>query len=177
MALSRSYLKGMGLTEEQVSAIIDAHVETVNGLKEDITKYKADAEKLPGVQKELDDLKSEGGDWKTKFEKEHQDFEDYKAAETAKAQKAAAKEAYSKLCTEAGVSEKYLKTVLKATDFDSIKVDDKGELTGKEELTKAIKEDWADFISTDETQGAGTETPPDGSNGGGAKSPGIPTIF
>ena len=27
--------------------------------KDDLTKYKADAEKLPGVQKELDDLKAD----------------------------------------------------------------------------------------------------------------------
>ena len=32
MALTRSMLKGMQLTDEQVSAIIDAHTETVDGL-------------------------------------------------------------------------------------------------------------------------------------------------
>ncbi len=176
MALSRSYLKGMGLTEEQVSAIIEAHVETVNGLKSDVEKYKSEAEKLPSVQKELNDLKKDGGDWKTKFDKVQKDFDDYKAAETAKATKAAKEEAYKKLCKEAGVSEKYLKTVLKASDLKDIELDEKGELSGKEELTKSIKADWADFISQDETHGAGTDTPPDGSGGGGNKAPTIPSI-
>ena len=62
MALTRKLLKGMGLTDEQVDTIIEAHTDTVDGLKADIGKYKADAEKLPGIQKELDDLLN--GDYK-----------------------------------------------------------------------------------------------------------------
>lgn len=60
MSITRKFLKGMGLTEEQVDTIIEAHTETVDGLKKDVEKYKADAEKLPGVQKELDELKAAG---------------------------------------------------------------------------------------------------------------------
>ena len=51
MSLTRSFLKGMGLTEEQVGAIIDAHTETVNGLKADRDNYKATAEKLKDIEK------------------------------------------------------------------------------------------------------------------------------
>ena len=69
MALTRAMLKGMGLNDEQISAIIDAHTETTNGLKEERDKYRADAEKLPSVQKELDEMKKDGGDWQKKFEK------------------------------------------------------------------------------------------------------------
>ena len=71
MALTRKLLKGMGLTDEQVDTIIEAHTDTVDGLKEDINKYKGDAEKLPTVQKELDDLKAAGdGGFKQKYEDE-----------------------------------------------------------------------------------------------------------
>ena len=85
MALKRSFLKSMGLTDEQISAIIEAHTETVDGLKADIEKYKGDAEKLPGVQKELDALKAAGdGGYKEKYEKEKKAFEDFKTAQTAK---------------------------------------------------------------------------------------------
>ena len=52
MALTRNMLKGMGLTDEQVSAIIDAHTDTTDALKAQRDQYKADAEKLPAVQKE-----------------------------------------------------------------------------------------------------------------------------
>lgn len=60
MSITRKLLKGMGLTEEQVDTIIEAHTETVDGLKADVSRYKADAGKLAGVQKELDDLKAAG---------------------------------------------------------------------------------------------------------------------
>ena len=90
MALTRKLLKGMGLTDEQVDTIIEAHTDTVDGLKADVTRYKADAEKLPGVQKQLDDLKAAGdGGYKEKYEKEHSDFEAFKTDITAKESKAA----------------------------------------------------------------------------------------
>ena len=57
MALTRKLLKGMGLTEEQIDSVIDAHTETVDGLKTQIQTLKDDAGKLKDVQKELDDLK------------------------------------------------------------------------------------------------------------------------
>ena len=71
MALTRKSLKAMGLTDEQVDSIIEMHTDTVDGLKEQVNTYKADAEKLPNVQKELDDLKAMGdGGYKEKYEKE-----------------------------------------------------------------------------------------------------------
>lgn len=94
MALTRKLLKGMGLTDEQVDTIIEAHTDTVDGLKSDVDRYKVDAEKLPGVQKELDDLKAAGdGGYKEKYEKEHSDFEAYKSGVTAKESKAAKEKA------------------------------------------------------------------------------------
>ena len=94
MALTRKLLKGMGLTDEQVDTIIEAHTDTVDGLKADVSKYKADAEKLPGVQKELDDLKAAGdGGYKEKYEKEHSAFEAFKTDITAKESKAAKEKA------------------------------------------------------------------------------------
>ena len=94
MALTRKLLKGMGLTDEQVDTIIEAHTDTVDGLKADVSKYKADAEKLPGVQKQLDDLKAEGdGGYKEKYETEHSAFEAYKSDVTEKESKAAKEKA------------------------------------------------------------------------------------
>ena len=94
MALTRKLLKGMGLTDEQVDTIIEAHTDTVDGLKSDISKYKADAEKLPNVQKELDDLKTKGNDgWKEKHDAIKKEFEGFKQAQTDKEAKAAKEKA------------------------------------------------------------------------------------
>ena len=81
-------------TEEIENRLVALHLGVVDPLKDDLTKYKADAEKLPGVQKELDDLKAAGdGGYKEKYEKEHSDFEAYKSGVTAKESKAAKEKA------------------------------------------------------------------------------------
>ena len=50
MALTRKFLKALGIEDEKVDEIISAHTETVDALKAERDGYKADAEKLPGVQ-------------------------------------------------------------------------------------------------------------------------------
>ena len=60
MAITRKLLKGMGLTEEQQDTIIEAHTDTVNGLKADIDRYKADAEKTSRRSKGTGRLERKG---------------------------------------------------------------------------------------------------------------------
>ena len=94
MALTRKMLKAMGIEEEKIDQIIDAHAETVDGLKADIEKYKGNAEKLPAVQKELDDLKAKGDDgWKEKHDNVKKEFDSYKSGVEAKETKAAKEKA------------------------------------------------------------------------------------
>lgn len=160
MALTRSMLKGMGLTEEQVSAIIDAHTETVDGLKDSLKAAKADADRLKDVQKELNELKaSNGDDYKSKFEKEHSDFESYK--KTVAEEKAAEEKRslYRKLLKDAGVDEKRIDAVMRVADLTKVTVKD-GAIENAEELTGSIKSEWADFIGTTTTKGATVQNPP-----------------
>lgn len=94
MALTRKMLKAMGIEEEKIDQIIDAHAETVDGLKADIEKYKGDAEKLPTIQKELDDLKAKGDDgWKEKHDNVKKEFDSYKSGVEAKETKVAKEKA------------------------------------------------------------------------------------
>jgi hypothetical protein len=126
MALTRKLLKGMGLTDEQVDTIIEAHGDTVDGLKEDIQRYKADAEKLPGVQKELDDLKKDNGnDFKARYEKERQDFQAYKDG-IAKKEAAAAKEKAARAYFESkGIPAKSMGLVIRGAkgEIESLELD------------------------------------------------------
>jgi hypothetical protein len=85
---------GEACTAEIEKCLVALHLGVVDPLKDDLTKYKADAEKLPGIQKELDDLKSAGdGGYKEKYEKEHSAFEAFKTDITAKERKAAKEKA------------------------------------------------------------------------------------
>lgn len=167
MALTRKLLKGMGLTDEQVDTIIEAHTDTVDGLKADIDKYKGDAGKLPTVQKELDDLKAAGdGGYKEKYEKEHKAFEDFKADQAAKETKAAKVKAYIEFLKTVGVSEKRIPAIIKVTDIDGLEMD--GErFKDADKLTESVKTEWADFIENSNTSGANTQTPPSNNTGHG----------
>lgn len=165
MAVTRNFLKGMGLTEEQVGAIIDEHVETVNSLKADRDRYKADAEKLPEVQRKLSELEAkqdEPDEWKAKFEKEHKDFEAFKTAQTAKEARSAKEAAYTALLKEEKISEKAYKLILNATKLDELELDADGKtLKDASKLKEAIKADYADFITEESECGADTNTPPE----------------
>lgn len=168
MALTRKLLKGMGLTEEQMDTIIEAHTDTVDGLKSDIARYKEDADKLPGVQTELENLKAKGDDgWKDKHDKVKKEFDDYKKEQMQKETKSAKETAYRELLKSAGINEKRIDAVMKVTDLSSIELDD-GKIKNAEELRKSIKEEWADFVVTTNQRGAAQKNPP--ANNGGALS-------
>ena len=59
MALSRKYLSGMGLDDKQIESIIEAHSDTISGLRDERDKYKARAEKLPELEKRLEEAKGD----------------------------------------------------------------------------------------------------------------------
>lgn len=171
MALTRRMLKAMGISDEQVDEIIAAHTETVDALKEQRDAYKADAEKLADVQKQLDkataDLEAAGKDaYKVKYEALKEEYEGYKTEQTQKESHAAKEKAYRDLLKQAGVSEKRLESVLKVSDVDSVELDEKGGIKGAGKLAESIKSEWADFITTTETRGASTSNPPANNNGG-----------
>lgn len=172
MAITRKLLKGMGLTEEQQDTIIEAHTDTVNGLKADIDRYKADAEKLPGIQKELDDLKGKGDDgYKSKYESEHKAFENYKKAVDAEKTTTAKEKALGVLLQKIGVSDKRVQSVAKLAKadglLDKLELDDEGVVKDADKMEKSLKDSYSDYITTTSTQGANTPNPP--ANSGGAK--------
>lgn len=161
MALTRKSLKELGLTEEQITEVIEGHSETVNALKEEVAKYKEEAEKVPGLQKQVEDSKKVDS-YREKYDKLQKEYTDYKA-EQAKAKTAAQKrDAYKALLEEAGVSEKRIAAVLKVSDIDSIELDADGKVKDSKTVVNSIKTEWADFIQSDGKAGARTATPPQG---------------
>ena len=172
MAFTRKMLKAMGIEEEKIDEIIDAHREVTDALKEDRDKYKADAEKLTEIQKKYDDLKNEvdgkeDDPYKEKYEKEHKDFEDYKKTVEGERTKANKTQAYKELLKQAGVSDKRIDSILKVTAIDEIELDDEGNNKDSDKVVENIKSEWSEFIVTESQRGAGTENPP--RNVGGSK--------
>ena len=166
MSLTRKMLKAMGIEEEKIDQIIEAHSETVDSLKADRDSYKEDAEKLKDVQKELDDLKAKGDDgWKEKHDRLKVEFDQYKNDVQAKETKAAKEAAYRVILKDANLSEKGIEKAVKYADWDKIELDADGKLKDANDHIKAAREEWAEYVTTTTTTGAKTSTPP-ANNGG-----------
>lgn len=166
MSLTRKMLKAMGIEEEKIDQIIEAHSETVDSLKADRDSYKEDAEKLKDVQKELDDLKAKGDDgWKEKHDRLKEEFDQYKNDVQEKETKAAKEAAYRAVLKDANLSEKGIEKAIKYAEWDKIELDADGKLKGANDHIKAAREEWAEYVTTTTTTGAKTSTPP-ANNGG-----------
>ena len=166
MSLTRKMLKAMGIEEEKIDQIIEAHSETVDSLKADRDSYKEDAEKLKDVQKELDDLKAKGDDgWKEKHDRLKDEFDKYKTDVQAKETKAAKEAAYRAILKDANLSEKGIEKAIKYAEWDKIELGEDGKLKGANDHIKAAREEWAEYVTTTTTTGAKTSTPP-ANNGG-----------
>ena len=172
MALTRKFLKALGLEDDKIEQIIEEHTTIADRMNAEIEKYKADAEVLPRVQRELEkaqaDLEAGKKDsWKVKYEAVKEEFEGYKSEQTKKEARSAKEKAYRERLKQAGVSEKRLDAVPRVSDVDSVELDEKGTIKDADKLTESIKSEWADFIGTTSIQGAQTATPPASTGGNG----------
>lgn len=160
MALTRKDLQAMGVEPEKIESIIAAHVETVNALKDECDDLRAKADQLMEVQKQLDDLKTSGGDWQKKYEDEHKAFEQFKT-DTAAAELTRKKsDVFRDVMKKANIPDKVLDALLKIADVDLVKLDESGTATNREDVENAVKEKFADYIMTQSTSLDKPETPP-----------------
>ena len=145
--------------EEKENLIMTGHIGVTDGLKDKIDDLKAQADKAADLQKQLDGING-GEDYKAKYEKEHEAFENFKKQTANEAETAKVKAAYRRLLADEGISEKRLDAIMKVTDLSKVKLDKDGNLAGADDLKKAIAEEWGEFRTTVKETGAVVETPP-----------------
>ena len=173
MALTRKMLKAMGIDDEKIDQIIEAHTETVSGLKDSLEQAQEAAKSLPAVQKELDDTKknleaAQKDGWKDRHDTLKKEFEEYKAGVTQKETKAA-KEAAAKAYYESkNITGPALEIAMKGSgeEIASLEIGDDGKVKDYKELDALISGTFKGLVSTTTTTGANTATPPSGANGG-----------
>lgn len=173
MALTRKFLKAMGIEDEKIDQIIEAHTETVSGLKDSLDRAEAGAKELPAVQKELDSAKSEleavkKDGWKDKHDALKKEFEDFKRGVTAKEAKSA-KEAAARAYYEGkGITGKALDIAMRGSgsEVDALELDGDGKIKDPAALDALVKGDFSGLVSTTTTKGANTANPPSRTSGG-----------
>ncbi|MBP0975463.1 MAG: hypothetical protein J6P20_05305 [Oscillospiraceae bacterium] len=166
MALTMKMLKGFNLDENVQQAILDAHLETVNGLTADRDKYKADADKLAEVQKQLKEAtkKLEEADhdgYKAKYEAEKAAHEQLKTDTANEKARNAKESALREALKTAGYSEAGIKKIVKYGGFiDSAEVDESGKLKDSDKLLESVASEWSEYKGTTKIESATPEHPP-----------------
>lgn len=162
MALTRKLLKSLGLEDEKIESIIEAHGETVEGLKQKLEKAEAETAKVKDLTAQLNNANeklAKSGD----AAKVQADFDAYKeeiAKEKATASKRAAADA---LLKEAGYARESVRgLILRTIDLDKWEADDKGGIKDADAFKQSIKADYADLVSTTQTTGTPPANPPTG---------------
>ena len=173
MAMTRKFLKAMGIEEEKIEQIIEAHTETVNALKEERDNYKKDATTLKDVQRELDDLKAKGDDgWKEKHDKLKGEFDKYKGDIEAKETKAKVNNAVRSYLESKSITGDNLELAMMACESIIASAElDGDKLKDTTSLDTLVDSKFKRLVTTTTTKGASTATPPaDGQAGSAPKT-------
>jgi hypothetical protein len=168
MAFTRSTLKAMGFTDDQVQSLIDLHTEVTDNLKADIKKYKEDAEKLSDVQRQLDEANSkisaaEKDDYKGKYESEKAAHDKLKADIQTKETKAKKTDIFKAYLKEKGYSDNAISKITKYGGYvDGIELDEEGKITNSDKLMTSVESEWSEYKPQAGTQRHTPVTPPVG---------------
>lgn len=164
MALTRKLLAALGIEESKIDQIIEAHTETTEALKKQRDGYKTEADKVAELEKQLEDAKanaSDGDGFKDKYEKEHEAFVSFKKDIEAKAARTAKETAARAYLKDKGINDKSLGLAIKAlgNGIDALELDG-DTIKDSKSLDEALSGDLAPLVTTKETKGADTATPP-----------------
>ena len=158
MAFTRATIRslakesGVEIPKEFEDALVTEHLNARNAYAEE--QVKAELEKQPAT-------KAENVKDSDEYKALKADFDKYKAEVAEK------EAAYRASLKDANLSEKGIEKAVKYADWDKIELDADGKLKGANDHIKAVREEWAEYVTTTTTTGAKTSTPP--ANNGGAK--------
>lgn len=164
MALTRKFLKALGIEEDKIEEIITAHGETVSALKDEITKTQQGVDDLAAITKErdtlnqrVDALEKASGD----AAKVQADFDAYKKqVETEKAN--TGKKALVKKALEAaGANPAAIDLMLGTVDLEKVELNGDA-LKDAEAVLKPIKEAHGGLFGEVKPNGTPPVNPPSG---------------
>lgn len=169
MALTRKFLKALGVEEDKIEEIITAHGETVAALKDDAEKARQNADDSAAIAKERDSYKQRvealekaSGD-AAKVQAEYDAYK--KQVETDKAN-AGKKTLVQKALEAAGANPAAIDLLLNTIDLEKVETDG-NKLKNAADVLKPVKEAHAGLFGSVKQKGTDQLNP---LGGGGAKS-------
>lgn len=172
MALTRKLLKGMGLTDEQVDTIIEAHVESTDSLKDKITELQADSDKAKelvkaneDLQKKVDTLTKNGSD-AAKVQAEFDAFKQQIEKEKVDATKG---KAVRNLLKASGIQrDTFLDLLMDKIDLDAVEMDGDN-IKDSDKFVDNYKKTYGDLFASVSDRGTDQANPPSGNKNGAGK--------
>lgn len=164
MALTRKFLKALGVSEEAIEEIITAHTDVTDDLK---TQLKT----AQDVQKQLDTITAERDNLQKKLNDPEQanrvaelekQIAEYQKRETT-AQK---RTALTALLEKIGIDKRGFARVLAATDLDGVEMDGEN-IKDADKLAESLKTEWSDLLTEPGATGKPPQTPPQNPGNGG----------
>lgn len=174
MAFTRKYLAGIGIEADKIEAIMEAHVEVVEGLKAKIAEAGDSAEEFAKVKAELEqaknDLKTaqatikaaEKEDYKGKYESEKAAHEKLISDIAAKESTAKKESALTAAAKAAKFSDDAISMILDSKkDYASmIEFDENGAAKNAAEIIESIKKERPQFVPKQQEQLHSPANPP-----------------
>lgn len=164
MALTRKFLKALGIEEDKIEEIITAHGETVAALKDEIDKAEqsakdsaAAAQERDKLQKRVEALEKTSGD-AAKVQAEYDAYRQQVETDRANAGK---KALIKKALEEAHANPAAIDLMLNAVKLDEVELDGEA-LKDAEAVLKPIREAHAGLFGTVQNQGTPPLNPPAG---------------
>ena len=157
MAFTRATIRnlakesGVEIPKELEDALVSEHLTARDAYAEE--QVKAELAKQP-------EGKAENVKDSEEYKTLKQSFDDYRAEVAAKETKAAKEAAYRAILKDANLSEKGIEKAIKYAEWDKIELEADGKLKGASDHIKAVKEEWAEYVTTITTTGAKTSNPP-----------------
>lgn len=171
MALSRKFLKALEIEGDKADQIIEAHTETVDGLKTELAAAQSNAEKAADLQKQLEaaqaDLEAVKKDgWKEKHDKLKDEYDKYKANIAEKETKAAKESAARAYFESKGITGKALDVAIRGSSAEiaALELAD-GKIKDAAALDALVEGDFSGLVGQTHTEGVPTPTPPANTGG------------
>lgn len=164
MALTRKFLKALGIEEDKIEEIITAHGETVAALKDEIDKAEqsakdsaAAAQERDKLQKRVEALEKTSGD-AAKVQAEYDAYRQQVETDKANAGK---KALIKKALEDAHANPAAIDLMLGTVKLDEVELDGEA-LKDAEAVLKPIREAHAGLFGTVQNQGTPPLNPPAG---------------
>lgn len=150
---------------EAANRIYDGYSAALDLAHDENAKLREKVAGFDDIRRELEELKKSSK--QEDYDKLKQEYDQYKADVEKKEAQAAKEKAYRAALKDANLNEKGIEKAVKYADWNGIELDDDGNLKDAKKHIKEVREEWAEYVTTQGQKGADTPKPPTG--GGGAK--------